>query len=86
MEIETWVKVPDCKHNEIVIDGKCVRFSEVESEIRRLLRNKKRTREENIRLETIHQAMKDYLLAMEEMKKQVQRSESYVNKLLSWWP
>lgn len=83
-ESEKWTEIPNCRNNEIFINKKCVKFSQLESEIKKLVRKKKRSLEEEERLATIHQAMKDYLDVMEEMKKQVAQSQSYVTTLLSY--
>jgi hypothetical protein len=82
-EEDNWIL--NCLQHELFIDKKCTPFAKVEREIIKLLAKKRRTHKENIRLAMLHEALKDYLIGMNDLKKQVESSQSYLNKMLSWW-
>lgn len=87
---EEWIL--NCKQDELLVDGKCIPLKDVEREIKSLLRKRDRSGAENLRLATIHDAMKNYLETLNEMEKQVKSQQSYyssmvsyIKPVLSWW-
>lgn len=82
MEKDSWVL--NCLQHELLIEGNCIPFSKVEREVRSLL-SKKRTHSESVRLAILHQAMIDHLITIKDLQKQVDSSQTYLNRILSWW-
>lgn len=84
---EDWVF--NCQPFELLVDGKCIHIDDLGNEIVKLLNNKKRTYEENLRLATINQAMKDYLENIKRIQKQYEESKSYIQSfrdyISSYW-
>lgn len=81
--------VLNCRQNEFSVDGKCIPFDEVEREVKSLIRIRKRSAEQDIRLALLYKAMKDYLDTLKEMEDQINKQKTYVSQMVSsiysWW-
>jgi len=83
---ENWVL--NCKPDELIVDGKCIKFDRIEKEVFELLRQRNRrtiTIKGEQRLNTLHKSMKDHLKALDDAQRQFEASQSYLSKLMSWW-
>lgn len=81
--------VLNCKQNELLVDGKCIPFSDVEKEVRSLVFKRDRSHDDNVRLAILYDALKSYLIAIEQLEKQLYDQKYMVSKMYSsiysWW-
>jgi hypothetical protein len=83
---DEWVL--NCLRGELLLDGKCVPFEQVEEEVKALLAKglEGRSHADNIRLALLYQALKDYMRTLNELERQfLENQQSFIWRYIPSW-